>query len=97
MHLHTGFHPAGTRARRPFFKNKSGKYNDVPEGIASSGKVDGLTRLIRPLFPTRCLCYDVCAIKHYKTSVDSLLDMSAKTDDTAVKAVVAEWLGRRTP
>ena len=68
---------------------KSGKYKAVFEGIASSGEVDGPVRFIRPLCPTRWLCRLTaieCAIKHYETIIDSLLEMSAETGDTAVKA-----------
>ena len=68
---------------------KSGKYKAVFEGIASSGEVDGPVRLIRPLCPTRWLCRltaIACATEHYETIIDSLLEMSAKTCDTAVEA-----------
>ena len=67
----------GTRAWCPF------EFEAVFDGIASSGEVDEPVRFIRPLCPTHWLC----RFMHYKTIIDSLLEMSAKTSDIA-----CEWI-----
>ena len=43
------------------------------------------TEFIRPLCLIRLITIE-CAIKNYETIIDSFLEMSAKTGDTAVKA-----------